>query len=191
MVHMVLLQDSPSTVYLVEAAVSIFGSRQIVQKLLSADEHTCGHQSKASSKELDLDQFLRFFEENFVAWCLQESSYSTSARLDLLLALLDNECLTQQWDVIIRHAASFSHVESGTHTQDSKHIAVLALLLEKTNQTIKKRKLGVELISHPGPQPDYWHHQLLDATAITVARSCPPFGSSDPRFLWQVNFSCF
>ncbi|WOH01951.1 hypothetical protein DCAR_0521338 [Daucus carota subsp. sativus] len=178
--------DSPSTVYLVEAAVSIFGSRQIVQKLLSADEHTCGHQSKASSKELDLDQFLRFFEENFVAWCLQESSYSTSARLDLLLALLDNECLTQQWDVIIRHAASFSHVESGTHTQDSKHIAVLALLLEKTNQTIKKRKLGVELISHPGPQPDYWHHQLLDATAITVARSCPPFGSSDPRFLCAV-----
>ncbi|KAK1398109.1 E3 ubiquitin-protein ligase listerin [Heracleum sosnowskyi] len=178
--------DSPNTVHLVEVAVSIFGSRQIVQNLLSAEGHTYGDQSIASSKELDLDQFLQFFEENFVAWCLQESNYSTSARLDLLLSLLDNECLTQQWDIVIRHAASVSHVESGSQTQVSEDIAVLALLLERTNQAIRKRKLGVDLNNHLESNPNYWHHELLDAAAIAVARSYPPFGSSDTRFLCSV-----
>lgn len=178
--------DSPNTVHLVEVVVSIFGSRQITQKLLSADGHTYGHQSVASSKELDLDQFLQFFEKNFVAWCLQESNYSTSARLDLLLALLDSECLTQQWDIIIRHAASVSHVESGSQTQVFDHIAVLALLLERTNQAVRKRKLGVDLNNQLGSNPNYWHHELLDAAAITVACSYPPFGSSYTRFLCSV-----
>lgn len=190
MVNMVLFQDSPNTVHLVEVVVSIFGSRQIVQKLLSTDGHTYGHQSIASSKELDLDQFLQFFEENFVVWCLQESNYSTSARLDLLLALLDNECSTQQWDIIVRHAASVSHVDSGSQTEVSERIAVLAWLLERTKQGIRKRKLGLDLNNQMGSNPNYWHHELLDAAALTVARSYPPFASSDTRYLWQVNLSC-
>ncbi|KAL8146674.1 E3 ubiquitin-protein ligase listerin isoform X2 [Apium graveolens] len=176
--------DSPNTVHIVEVVVSIFGSREIVQNLLSTDGHI--HQSIASSKGLDLDQFLQFFEENFVGWCLQESNYSTSARLDLLLALLDNECLTQQWDIIIRHAASVSHVESASQTKVSEPVAVLALLLERTNQGIRKRKLGVDLNNQQGLNPNYWHHELLDAAALRVARSYPPFASSDTRFLCSV-----
>lgn len=172
------------TVRLLEVAVSIFGPRQIIRELVWVESSDYGHQSDESNKELDLEQFLQVFKEIFVPWCLQEYISSISARLDLLMALLDNECFSQQWNIILTHATNLEPFGACPHAQDSNHISVLALLVEKISEVNRKRKVGLDLNYQQGSCPGDWQHELLDSAAVAVVRSYPPFGTSDARFLW-------
>ncbi|KAI3810700.1 hypothetical protein L1987_20322 [Smallanthus sonchifolius] len=155
--------DSSNPVKLMLVVVSMFGPRKFVQEIMrEQNESTC--QSEERNSNLSLKQFLQHFNEIFVSWCLQTHSCSTLARLDLLFALLDDECFSEQCDSIILHAAS---------THNSNYTCILALVMEKTREECIKRKLHLDLS----------HHELLDSTALSVTRSSPPFGSSDARFV--------
>lgn len=179
--------DSVYTVRVLEVAVSIFGPRQIIRELVWVESSNYGHQCDESTKELDLEQFLQVFKEIFVPWCLQEYISSTSARLDLLMALLDNECFSQQWNIILTHATNLEPFGAcPPRAQDSNYISVLALLVEKISEVYRKRKVGLDLNYQQGSCTGDWQHELLDSIAVDVVRSYPPFGTSDARFLCAV-----
>lgn len=166
------------TVQFLEVAVSIFGPRQIIQELVWVESANDGRSSDDSKRGLDSDQFLQTFGEFFVPWCLQEYDSLTSARLDLLMVLLDNNCFSQQWNMILTYARN---------AHDSNHISVLVLLVEKIRELSRKRKVGLDSNHRQGSLPGDWQHELLDSIAVSVVRSYPPFGASDARFLWYVN----
>ncbi|KAI3781450.1 hypothetical protein L2E82_11465 [Cichorium intybus] len=159
--------DSSNAVKFMVIAVSTFGPRKVVQEIMH--EENMSNSQSVNIKDLSLKEFLQYFKGIFVPWCLQTNSSSILARLDLLLALLDDECFSEQWDSIVLHA-------TGIHDSDSDRTFVLALLMEKTREEIIKRKV----------HPNNWHHELLDSTALLIARSCPPFGSSNARFIRAV-----
>lgn len=158
-------------------AVSIFGPRKIIRQLICNESNSNDCKVYSSNEELDLEQFLQAYKEIFIPWCLEKNSYSTSSRLDLLLALLDNECFLEQWNNIIIHATNLEN-------QDSSHFSVLTMLMEKTREEVEKRKLGADINHLQGSLPENWHHKLLDSAALFVARSLPLFGTSGARFLW-------
>lgn len=143
-------------------AVSIFGPRKFVQEVVQEkNESNC--RSEEKNRDLSLKQFLQYFKEIFVPWCLETNNCSTLARLDLLVALLDDGCFSDQWDDVILHATAI------------KNTFILALLVEKIREkTLTRTVTG---------NSNHWHHELLDSTALSIARSLPPFGSSDARFI--------
>ncbi|KAL8237342.1 hypothetical protein R6Q59_018423 [Mikania micrantha] len=154
--------DSPNPVRFMVVVASTFGPRKFVQEITRKQ-----FGSTLRSEEdlnLSLKQFLQHFNEFFVPWCLQADRCSTSARLDLLFALLDDECFSEQCDSIISHAAS---------TYNSDNICILALVMEKTREECIKRKLHL----------DFSHHELLESITLSVTLAFPPFGSSDARFV--------
>ncbi|KAL3829039.1 hypothetical protein ACJIZ3_017841 [Penstemon smallii] len=158
--------DSPAAVRLVVVAVSIFGPRKIVQEITCIDTGT--------------EKFLQAFNEILIPWCLKTFSLSTAARLDLLLALLDDECFSVQWDAIIKYLVNLGTACTNPGTMDRDYLPVLAILMEKARERTKKssqRSVSYE---------DDWHHELLDLVAVSVVRSFPPFESSHARFLCAV-----
>ncbi|XP_071696870.1 E3 ubiquitin-protein ligase listerin [Rutidosis leptorrhynchoides] len=157
--------DSSNAVKFLVAAVSTFGPRKVVQEIVR-EENDSRCLSEEKKTDMSLKQFLQCFKEIFVPWCLQINSNSTLARLDLVYALLDDECFFEQSDSIISHA---------TGTNNANYTFILALLMEKTREEAVKRKLSENL--------NHWHHELLDSTALSIACSLPPFGSSDARFI--------
>lgn len=173
---------------LLSVAVSVFGPRKILQELFI---HNKGHSSSCLSdgrdKQLKEEQFMQMFSEIFVPWCLHGDDCSTSARLDLLLALLDDEYFSEQWASVITYAVDLEHSGAVPDYQVSDRIAVLAVLLEKARDKITMRKAGEGFSSRKGAKPDHWHHEHLELAALAIARSVPPFRSSDAQFLWYVN----
>lgn len=165
--------DSSNAVKFMVVVVSTFGPRKVIQEIVR-QQNEPGCQSEEKNTDLSLKQFLLYFKEIIVPWCLQIGSCSTLARLDLLLALLDDECFSEQWDSVILHA---------TGTCDSSNTLILALLMEKTREEIIKRTVAGNLNHVQGANPNHWHHELLDSTALSIARSLPPFGSSSARFI--------
>ncbi|XP_057483183.1 E3 ubiquitin-protein ligase listerin-like isoform X2 [Actinidia eriantha] len=176
--------DSPDIVRLASVAVSVFGPRKIIRELVCGGYAAFSSLSDCMERELESEQFLQLYKEIFVPWCLQGNGSSTSARLDLLLALLDNECFPEQWDSIITYATDLELC--GLGTPDPNNILVLAMLMEKARMEICKRKVGVDLVHQQGSHADHWHHELLDSSAISTACSNPSFRSSDARFIRAV-----
>ncbi|XP_050367875.1 E3 ubiquitin-protein ligase listerin isoform X2 [Argentina anserina] len=172
-------RDSPSCVKILAVAVSVFGPHKIVQELI---HNTSPHQGDTA---LEDNTFLQMFKETFVPWCLTGNSISLSARLDLLLALLDDEYFSEQWDSVIRYATIREHSGSAPCSLDCDWITILAMLVEKARDKITKAKVGLSICTKMG-NPDYWHHELLESTAVAVAQSSPPFGASSPQFLCSV-----
>ncbi|KAK3022955.1 hypothetical protein RJ639_046773 [Escallonia herrerae] len=181
--------DSPETVRLIVHAASVFGPRKIVRELVGAESSSYGCQLNERNEERDLEQFLQVFKDIFIPWCLQKNSYSSSTRLDLLLALLDDHCFAEQWNSIITHATSLEQLGAGPATEDTSYISLLALLLEKIKEETRKRKGRTDFDHRQGSHPDHWHHELLDSAAVAIARSCHPFGTSHVRFFAVVGGS--
>ncbi|GMP89850.1 hypothetical protein CsSME_00041233 [Camellia sinensis var. sinensis] len=178
--------DSPDIVRLASVAVSVFGPRKIVGELVCNDSTFFRSLSDELNRELDSEQFLQLYKEIFVPWCLQGNGSSTNARLDLLLVLLDNESFSEQWHCIITYATDPERFGVGPETPDPNHILVLGMLIEKARVEIIKRKVGVGLDHQQGSHSDHWHHELLDSSAVSIARSLSSFRSSDARFLRAV-----
>ncbi|XP_022730534.1 LOW QUALITY PROTEIN: E3 ubiquitin-protein ligase listerin [Durio zibethinus] len=178
--------DSPDGVRLLSISVSIFGARKVLKEIFSnSNALSCGPPHDKDS-ELKLEYFLQAYKETFVPWCLHEHDCGTSARLDLLLALLDNECFSEQWHAVITYAIDLVNSKVGSRSINSNHLAVLAMLFEKVRNEIRRRKVEENSFHRLGSLPDHWHHDLLEATAVSVAFSLPPFGTSDARFVCSV-----
>lgn len=158
--------DSPNAVRFMVAAVSIFGARKIIQEIFCI--------------EPEGTQFLHVFKETFIPWCLQANSPTTSMRLDLLLSLVDDECLAEQWASIILHATNLEELKSADGIVDSDCLSLLAMLIEKAIiRTSNRSTMQVPYAAH-------WHHHLLDFAAISVVRAFPPFGTSNVSYMRAV-----
>ncbi|XP_060206970.1 E3 ubiquitin-protein ligase listerin isoform X1 [Lycium barbarum] len=158
--------DSPNAVRFMVAAVSIFGPRKIIQEIFCI--------------EPEAREFLHVFKETFVPRCLQANSPSTSMWLDLLISLLDDECLAEQWASIIMHATNSEELKYADGIVDSDCLSLLAMLIEKAKMRASNRStLQV-------PYAAYWHHHLLDFAAISVVRAFPPFGTSNVSYMRAV-----
>ncbi|XVF20393.1 hypothetical protein REPUB_Repub11eG0194700 [Reevesia pubescens] len=178
--------DSPDGVRLLSISVSVFGAREVLQEIFSSNHAiSCGPPHDKDS-ELELEYFLQVYKETFVPWCLHGHNNGTSARLDLLLALLDDECFSEQWHAVITYAIDLVNSKVGLGSMDSDHLAVLAMLFEKARNEISRRKVGEDSFHRPGSLPDHWHHELLEETAVSIAFSQPPFGTSDVQFVSSV-----
>ncbi|KAG8387925.1 hypothetical protein BUALT_Bualt02G0072000 [Buddleja alternifolia] len=105
---------------------------------------------------------------------------STAARLDLLLALLDDECFSEQWDAIITYLLNREKIGFNPGTIDRSHITILAILMEKVREGTRKS------VHRSDSFHKNWQHELLDLVAVAVVRASPPFGNSDARFLCAV-----
>ncbi|XP_041995812.1 E3 ubiquitin-protein ligase listerin isoform X1 [Salvia splendens] len=158
--------DSLDAVQIILVSVSVFGPRKITQEL------TCS--------ELGEEQFLKSFNEIIVPWCLKIFSPSTAARLDLLLALVDDECFSEQWDAIVSYIVDREKVGFDPAAVNRNCISVLAILMEKVRERTRKT------VRHSALCQDNWHHELLDLVAVHVAQAYPPFGNSDAQFLCAV-----
>lgn len=158
--------DSPNAVSFLVAAVSIFGPRKIIQEIFCI--------------EPEGRQFLHVFKETFIPWCLQANSPTTSMRLDLLLSLLDDECLAEQWASIIMHTTNLEELKPADGIVNSDCLSLLAMLIEKAIiRTSNRSTMQV-------PYAVHWHHHLLDFAAISVVRAFPPFGTSSVSYMRAV-----
>ncbi|KAK6927168.1 hypothetical protein RJ641_008887 [Dillenia turbinata] len=133
------------------------------------------HPSEKNFRSLDIRH-----PETFIPWCLWENVSSISARVDLLLALLENECFSEQWSSIIAFATGRPTSIGSSTSLDSGNAAVLAMLVEKVRVGIGKQFLR-EL--DRGTIMCKWHHEILDSAAVSVSCIFPPFDTSHVRFL--------
>lgn len=124
------------------------------------------------------EQFLKSFNEIIIPWCLQRFSPSIAARMDLLLALLDDEYFSEQWDAIISYLVDREKVRFDPVALDRSCISALAILMEKVRERTRKTVRQSALCQ------DNWRHELLDLVAVYVAQACTSFGNSDAQFLW-------
>ncbi|XVE58949.1 hypothetical protein DITRI_Ditri05aG0004100 [Diplodiscus trichospermus] len=178
--------DSTDGVRLLSISVSIFGARTVLNEIFSDNnELSCGP-PHGKDREMKLEYFLQVYKETFVPWFLHGHNCGTSARLDLLLALLDDECFSEQWHAAITYVINLVNSKVGSGSMDSNHLAVLAMLFEKVRTEIRRRKGGEDSFLRLGSLPDHWHHELLEASAVSVASSLPPFGTSDAQFVCSV-----
>ncbi|XP_026457015.1 E3 ubiquitin-protein ligase listerin-like [Papaver somniferum] len=171
--------DSPDAVRILSVSVSIFGPRSIVSQLHSSEEMCSGAPSKEGDNDYETKHFMQVFKETFVPWCLHGSSLSVGARLDLLLALLDDQHFPEQWSSIITFAN-----RSLSNGLDSDSIDMLAVLIEKVRRAIGKNE-GTKYF-RPGSNLEKWHHNLLDSIATNIASCSLPFLKSYSRFLRAV-----
>lgn len=179
--------DSPDTVRLLTVAVSIFGPRMIVQEVFIKNR---GQNSSQLSYDGDnvgeAEDFMQIFKNIFVPWCLQPNSCSTSARLDLLLALLDDEHFSEQWSFIVNYVIGQSYSEFQPGLLDADHAATLAMLLEKARDESTKRKAKDDSAYRQGCKAEDWHHEYLESSAIAVSRSLTPFSTSHVQFICSL-----
>ncbi|KAK7300853.1 hypothetical protein RJT34_11704 [Clitoria ternatea] len=179
--------DSPDAVRLLSVAVSIFGPQKMVQEVFIKNRgHYSSQLSHDGEKAAEAEDFMQIFKKIFVPWCLQSNNCSPSARLDLLLALLDDEYFPEQWSFIINYVISQSNSEFQPELLDADHAAMLAMLLEKARDEIVKRKVRNDSSYRQLTNAEDWHHEYLESSAIAVSRSLPPFRTSHVQFLCSL-----
>jgi len=181
-------QDSPDTVRLLSVAISIFGPQMIVQEVFIKNKgHYSSQVSYDGNKVGEAEDFMQIFKNIFVPWCLQSNSCSTSARLDLLLALLDDEYFSEQWSFIVNYVIGQGYSDFEPRLPDADHAAIMAMLLEKARDESMKRKAKDDSSHSPGTNAEDWHHEYLESSAIAVCQSLPPLNNSHVQFVWYVN----
>ncbi|KZV39908.1 hypothetical protein F511_04548 [Dorcoceras hygrometricum] len=159
----ILNQDSPDPVTLVLVALSLFGSREIVHEVMGI--------------ELGTEQFLQYFNKTIIPLCLKKISPSTDVRLDLLLALLDDVCFSEQWDTIVTYLVNLNDAGNSPNTTNRNHVYVFAILMKKVRDRTTKT------IHKSDSSEIDWHHELLDSLVVSVVCSVPIFEHSSVRFL--------
>jgi hypothetical protein len=175
-------------VKLLSVAVSIFGPQKMVQEVFNQKTGHCTSQLSYGGDELlEAEDFLQIFKNTFVPWCLQPNSFSTNARLDLLLALLDDEHFSEQWSFIVNYVISQNNSGCPAGLVNSDQAAMLAMLLEKARDESMKRKARDGSSYRPGTNAEDWHHECLESCAIAVSHSLPPHSTSHVQFIWYVN----
>ncbi|CAN8253175.1 unnamed protein product [Cochlearia groenlandica] len=159
-------------------SVSVFGPRNIVTVLIG-DVEDSTLLSAEKGRGISSEKFITVFKEIFIPWCMDGDDSLSSARKDLLLSLLDDECFTQQWSDVISYV--YNHQRQGF-----SNLAVMEMLLEKARDEITKRSSGQDLNKRIGSRPDHWHHELIESTAISLVHSSPMTTTSAAQFLCSV-----
>lgn len=172
---------------LLSVASSIFGPQKLVREVFIQNrEHLSCQLSYDGNQESESGQFMQIFTDIFVPWCLQKNICSTNARLDLLLALLDDEYFPEQWCFIVNYATSRKYSECPSGLLDAESAAILAMLLEKARVEITKRKVKEDSSNTQATNADLWHHDRLESAVIAVSHSPPPFSTAHVQFVWYV-----
>ncbi|KAJ4978445.1 hypothetical protein NE237_009225 [Protea cynaroides] len=179
---------SPEAVRILSVMASIFGPQEVLSQLFVSETRDSSiNLSCDGDHESRTKKFLLVFKEDIVPWCLSRNNHSVSACLDLLLALLDNNCFVEQWSSILTYAAKLENPGPVPGSMDFDHAAVLAMLMEKIRKELSKKERKVEPESNVWQMSDLgqWNHKLLDSAAVSVACS-PPFTTSSACFLRSV-----
>lgn len=162
--------DSPDAVRIVSILVEIFRPVTLFSYLhgCKKDQFTAGCVGDYIN-EAKTNYFLQMFTDEFVPWCLCGHSRSISAKLDLLIALVEDEYFSEQWSVIITHATNLLKCsETDLRAPDIiDQVQVLAMLIEKVREEISSMKL--EGMPNARSSPYGWQHKLLDSAAVSVA----------------------
>lgn len=170
---------------LLSVSVSVFGPRKIVQELYVHNKELSFSPDDRVDRMLEADEFMHIFKETFVPWCLHSRDRSTSARLELLLTLLDDECFSEQWRAVIMCALNVEDSGTASQSLESDQITILALLLETARNEITRRNASEDCRHWKGADPLYWYCDPLESAAVALA--CSPLSTSSSRFLWYVN----
>ncbi|CAN6467178.1 unnamed protein product [Victoria cruziana] len=170
--------DSPNTVMLLSVIVENFGSEETILKCASdSEEFQLQYDGESSSKS---DLFLQVFNHVFVPWCLTEIKSSTVARIDLLLTLIENDYLADQWSSIISFLTTSQRPQNCSWIFNVDSVTILAMLVERIMyQTGRKYGNGCQLECHV----ECWHHDCLDSAAVLIAADPPSTHQSYVRFL--------
>lgn len=172
---------------LLSAAVSVFGPRKIVQELFIHNNGTSStHFSGVEAQDVEARQFMQLFNEVFVPWCLQGNN--SGARLDLLLALIDDEHFSDQWHSVISYSINLDHTGVVLESMNSESLAMLAKLLDRARGKIANSDARKVTNTWQKANLGKWHHEHLESAAVAIAQSHAPFGSSFTDFLWYVNY---
>lgn len=168
--------DSDDAVKLLSVLIGNFGPVTVLSHI-----HVCNKERCLSLINKDDDliarQFLQAFRDDFVPWCLLHHTSSSSAKLDLLLSLIQNEYLSVQWSAIITHFAKLDKCRRAD-TGNLDHVDNLqsfAMLFEKLRE--KVRLMMMENVHSVGALPEHWHHELLDSSAVSIVYEAPCFCS--------------
>ncbi|OAY73390.1 E3 ubiquitin-protein ligase listerin [Ananas comosus] len=175
--HAIRSTDTPDVVRLLSVLSEIFGPVNIFSNIANTTD--------SSDEESKMKNFLQAFNDVFIPWCLDGNSRSSSLKLDLLLALIQEEYFIDQWYSIISFATEQQiFFETDVQTSQSfDQIEVLALLFEKVRERIGSNKSYN--LQKNGSQPEHWRHKLLDSAAISIAYKSHS-RVSDARFLRAV-----
>lgn len=178
------LQGSPSTVRLLSVIVENFGSKETILKCASDNSEEfqlqCDGEGESS---LNSNHFVQVFNHVFVPWCLTEIKSSTPARMDLLLALIDNEYFAEQWGSIISFLTTCQQSQSCSWILNMDCVTMLAMLVERIRyRTGRKSGTGSQLEFGM----ESWRHDCLDSAAVLIATDPPSAHQSYVLFLWYV-----
>ncbi|KDP32598.1 hypothetical protein JCGZ_13148 [Jatropha curcas] len=179
--------DSPDGLRLLSVAVSLFGPRKIVKELFFYNEGHCSFPlSDDNEKELEPEYFMQVFKETFVPWCFVGCDSSSNARIDLLLAFLDDEHFSEQWTAILSYAISQAKSITELGSLKSDYLSLLTMFLEKARIEITNSKVGQASKHRQWSNPGDWHHELLESAVVAVASSSVPLRASAAQFVCAV-----
>ncbi|GAV58652.1 zf-RING_2 domain-containing protein [Cephalotus follicularis] len=174
-------------VRLLSVSISIFGPRKVIHELfMNNEEWSCSPDLDNNNRDFEPEHFMQVFNKIFIPLCLSEHNCSTSARLDLLLVLLDDEYFSEQWSAVILYLTNVEDSVAATGAIDSDHLVILAMLLERARTELTERKVGKNSRHRQGSHTDHWHHEHLESTAVSIACSVPPFRNSHAQFMRAI-----
>ena len=162
-------QESVAAAKFLSVIVSTFGPRKVIPRFVPSEWSSGGIPTSQDDREVY--SFLEVFKGTFVSWCFSGSEGSVDARLDLLLALLDDECFNQQWNMIVSYA---------TNERGTLHMRRLATFIKKTRYLMKQKAKPDDV---EASQCVRWQHKLLDSVAVSIMQTGPYFMDSDTEFL--------
>ncbi|KAL8129875.1 hypothetical protein V2J09_019030 [Rumex salicifolius] len=165
--------DLSAAIQFLTVVVNIFGPHKVILRVGIHNERFGIGAVTDLDKEAKLKYFLQEFKGTFVSWCLGGNDNSAEALLDLLLALLEDECFTEQWNIIVSYVTHEGHFED----MSTSDLTKLTILMEKAQMMIVKRRTVFE--------PIRWHHELLDSAAISIIHSTS-CGSHAARFIRAI-----
>ncbi|XP_020578179.1 E3 ubiquitin-protein ligase listerin [Phalaenopsis equestris] len=177
--------DSIDAVELLSVLIRTFGPVTVLSHIHVCNTERCNHSSTIKGDDNDFrgEKFLQTFRDDFVPWCLQNHTSSSSAKLDLLLSLILDEYLSDQWSAIIEHFAKLCKLcvsDSDTLHHHDK-LQSFSVLFEKLRA--KVRLMITENVRTAGVLPEHWHHELLDSSAISIVYEATLFSSSHAQLL--------
>ena len=133
-------------------------------------------QTSALSYEDDdklMANFLDIFKDDFIPFCMENSSLSGNSRLDLLISLFEKEIVSEQWLLIMVYAER-KHKDAG-----NDYLCVLAMLMGKIRE-----KVGSKTLRFVDLDEKCWHHNFLNSVAVSTASQSVSFDRYEVSFLW-------
>ncbi|PKA66874.1 E3 ubiquitin-protein ligase listerin [Apostasia shenzhenica] len=179
--------DCVDAVKLVSVLVEVFGPEAILSHIHVCNKEQC---SRCSTSESDDDssatQILQTFEDDFITWCLLKHTSSSGAKLDLLLSLVLDKYLSEQWCAIITHVTKHAKC-SRTDSDNFNHadnLELFAMFFEKLRK--KTHNMMMENVQQFGAVPEDWRNELLDSSAISIFCETPCFCISHAQLLRAI-----